>query len=120
MITASAPGKCILLGEHSVVYGYPAIAVALDIHSYCTIEKPVENSIQILLPDYEMNLNFPNISHMQKHIPDMFRQFYEGLNAISKEYEIPIKNISFPAILGLKLHAGAKALKVFLFLSLLF
>ncbi|MHA1453562.1 MAG: mevalonate kinase [Promethearchaeota archaeon] len=94
MITASAPGKCILLGEHSVVYGYPAIAVALDIRSYCTIEKPIGNSIQIFLPDYEMDLNFPNIAQMQKQIPDMYRQFYEGLNAISKEYEIPIKNLS--------------------------
>jgi len=94
MITASAPGKCILLGEHSVVYGYPAIAVALDIRSYCTIENPIDKSIHIYLPDYEMGLNFPNITQMQKQIPDTYRQFYEGLNAISKEYEIPIKNLS--------------------------
>jgi len=29
-ITASAPGKCILFGEHAVVYGHPAVAVAID------------------------------------------------------------------------------------------
>ena len=29
-ITTSAPGKCILFGEHAVVYGHPAVAVAID------------------------------------------------------------------------------------------
>ena len=31
MLTTSAPGKCILLGEHAVVYGHPALAVAIDL-----------------------------------------------------------------------------------------
>ena len=30
MVQASAPGKCILFGEHAVVYGQPAVAVAID------------------------------------------------------------------------------------------
>ncbi len=30
MVAASAPGKCILFGEHAVVYGEPAVAVAID------------------------------------------------------------------------------------------
>ena len=29
-ISTSAPGKCILFGEHAVVYGHPAVAVAID------------------------------------------------------------------------------------------
>ena len=29
-MAASAPGKCILFGEHAVVYGQPAVAVAIE------------------------------------------------------------------------------------------
>ncbi|MHA1685331.1 MAG: mevalonate kinase [Candidatus Heimdallarchaeaceae archaeon] len=33
--SCSAPGKIILFGEHAVVYGYPAIALAIDKRVYC-------------------------------------------------------------------------------------
>ena len=36
---ASAPGKCILFGEHAVVYGQPAVAVAIDGRVRVSIEK---------------------------------------------------------------------------------
>ena len=36
---ASAPGKCILFGEHAVVYGQPAVAVAIDGRVHVTIEE---------------------------------------------------------------------------------
>lgn len=37
--TASAPGKAILFGEHAVVFGKPAIAVAVDKRAIITIKK---------------------------------------------------------------------------------
>ena len=38
-VTASAPGKTILFGEHAVVYGKPAIAAAVDRRAYVSIKK---------------------------------------------------------------------------------
>ncbi|MDH7564614.1 MAG: mevalonate kinase [Candidatus Bathyarchaeota archaeon] len=38
-VTASAPAKVILLGEHFVVYGEPAIVLAIDKRVYATAEK---------------------------------------------------------------------------------
>jgi mevalonate kinase len=38
MVVASAPGKCILFGEHAVVYGQPAVAVAIDARVRVTLD----------------------------------------------------------------------------------
>ncbi len=38
-ITYTAPGKIILFGEHAVVYGYPALAIAIDRRAKCTVSS---------------------------------------------------------------------------------
>jgi mevalonate kinase len=38
-VTASAPGKVILFGEHFVVYGKPSIVMAIDRRVYVTVEE---------------------------------------------------------------------------------
>lgn len=40
-VEASAPGKCILFGEHAVVFGQPAVAVAIEQRIHVRI-KPIE------------------------------------------------------------------------------
>ena len=46
-ITTSAPGKCILFGEHAVVYGHPAVAVAINQRTSIKIQ-PSTNGIWLL------------------------------------------------------------------------
>lgn len=39
MVITSAPGKVILLGEHAVVFGQPAIATAVDLRLRCHVHR---------------------------------------------------------------------------------
>ena len=45
MVRASAPGKFILFGEHAVVYGKPAIAIAIDLRTEITAKRAESTTI---------------------------------------------------------------------------
>jgi mevalonate kinase len=54
MITTSAPAKAILLGEHAVVYGQPAIAVPIsDLRAYAAVQ-PNDSGLRIASGDLDI------------------------------------------------------------------
>jgi mevalonate kinase len=44
-VTASAPGKFVVLGEHSVVYGKPALVLATNRRITCSVRRSRHNSL---------------------------------------------------------------------------
>jgi len=58
IITSSSPSKIILFGEHSVVYGYPAIVAAISRRSFCQIDGRTDNKISINLLDFESKKSY--------------------------------------------------------------
>ena len=59
--SASSPGKFILLGEHSVVYGKPAVALAIDRRFGCSVQRSSENVLNGLPLDKSIH---PHISYI--------------------------------------------------------
>lgn len=52
-VAASAPGKLILMGEHAVVYGEPALVAAVDLRARARLESVPGSDVEIRLPDLE-------------------------------------------------------------------
>ncbi|MHA1720702.1 MAG: mevalonate kinase [Promethearchaeota archaeon] len=90
---ASAPGKCILFGEHAVVYGFPALSMAIDILSYCKISEIDQNGIFLHLENYNYNEKFADINDLYSKIPQKFKQIALGIKLISEKYKIIIDKI---------------------------
>lgn len=48
---ASAPGKLMLLGEHSVVFGHPCLVTAVDLRLSVTVSASMSNEFVLTAPD---------------------------------------------------------------------
>jgi mevalonate kinase len=49
-VTASAPGKLMLLGEHAVVYGHPCLVTAVDRRIWVTVERAAGGVVHLSAP----------------------------------------------------------------------
>uniref|UniRef100_A0A8C0FZG9 Mevalonate kinase n=1 Tax=Chelonoidis abingdonii TaxID=106734 RepID=A0A8C0FZG9_CHEAB len=57
-LTLSAPGKAILHGEHAVVYGKAALAVALNLRTFLRIKPSNNGKVLIHLPNIGTSVNW--------------------------------------------------------------
>ncbi len=69
MVKASAPGKCILFGEHAVVYGQPALACSIN--QRMTIELNQETTFDSWRIDGRTfdAKKHPHIEYIRNHLP---------------------------------------------------
>ena len=61
--TASAPGKFVVLGEHSVVYGKPAVVLATNRRITCSVRRSHRNSINGFYLDFSKQ---PHINYLTR------------------------------------------------------
>ena len=65
-ITASAPGKLMLYGEHAVVYGSPCIVTAVDQRVRVSVEPNGEGEIHVCSPNVGLDEYHKKISRLGK------------------------------------------------------
>ncbi len=91
MLKVSAPGKCILLGEHAVVYGHPALAVSIDMRLEINIKKLSSKSEYHMIEGKEIKRN---------HHPHIFDAINEIWGADSQKLAFEISS-EIPTSAGL-------------------
>jgi len=79
MIVSEAPGKVILFGEHSVVYGYPALAAAVSLKT--RVELKEINQEVSTLESIPLNLTW----RMNKGSPPLLKPLERVIYLIEKE-----------------------------------
>jgi mevalonate kinase len=60
-VTVSTPGKLILMGEHAVVYGRPALVAAIDLRLRARFSSPPANARR--RPEAEVRIDLPGLGH---------------------------------------------------------
>lgn len=89
-----APGKLILSGEHAVVHGAPALAMAVNRYATATITREVTNAqVAFDLSDlaHHSRLTFPALRELKERIKRKYHRFIRGEYTIRQVLHKPFE-----------------------------
>lgn len=96
-IQATAPGKLILSGEHAVVYGNPALVMAVNRYVTTTVNMQSGSDISFLFPGLfaEHKVSLATLMQLQKRVKTDYDFFVKGELSIAAVLREPIELIQF-------------------------
>jgi len=89
--SAKAPAKVLLTGEHAVVYGSPAIALAVNRFATTTVRSHNEHGFCFTLKDLKSSVRFTlsTLCRVRDRLLSAYRQFIEGKRSIREVLVAP-------------------------------
>lgn len=92
-----APGKLILSGEHAVVYGCPAIAMAVNRYATATVTREILPQISFHLADlaHRSRLSIGGLQQLKERIKRKYHRFIRGEYTIRQVLHKPFELAQF-------------------------
>lgn len=96
-VKARSPAKLILTGEHAVVYGMPAIAMAVNRYAESVVLTHGSPNIffNFLNLKYAKSITFSTLLGYKKRIQDQYHAFLEGHCSIREVLKMPFELLQF-------------------------
>ncbi len=102
MVLVSSPGKVILFGEHAVVYGYPAIAGAIDKRVYVEAERNNSKEIVITSKGKKTSFSFRSLEKKRGEFRYVFRALKVAFDTLGEGFGLNLEiNSDIPRASGL-------------------
>ena len=90
------PAKLILSGEHSVVYGHPAIAMAVNRYTEATARwiSPLQLSFNLMGIDFKRRITLHTLRKLKTKLKEKYHQYHLGhlsiRNVLQKPFELSL------------------------------
>ena len=86
-IISSSPAKILIMGDHAVVHGFPAILSSLNVRSEATIHDRKDDQIEVLFQDQTQSLSLNEVLLLFKEAERKYQIFFSSFdNSCLKQF----------------------------------